>query len=162
MRTVIYREAVPADIPALARIRAAEWESEQYWTRRITGYMEGRLHPQKALAERVVFVAVEHDAVVGFIAGHRTRRFECDGELEWIDVIRERRRQGIGSEMVRVLARWFLEQRAKRICVDPGNPSARRFYAQLSGENLNQHWMFWPDISVVLRPASAGASASEC
>lgn len=151
MPGVIYRKAVSADVPALARIRAAEWESEQYWTRRITGYMEGRLHPQKALAPRVLFVAIENHMVVGFIAGHLTRRFNCDGELEWIDVIRERRREGIGSEMVRILARWFVDQSAHRICVDPGNPPARLFYARLGAENLNQHWMFWPEISTVIR-----------
>lgn len=162
MPDVMYRTAVPSDVPALARIRAAEWESEQYWVQRITGYMEGRLHPQKALAQRVIFAAVENELIIGFVAGHLTRRFDCEGELEWIDVVRSRRRHGIGSEMVRLLARWFVDQRARRICVDPGNPSARQFYAELGAENLNQHWMFWPDISILLRPASAGASNSEC
>ncbi len=162
MPSVIYRQAVPADVPALARIRAAEWESELYWMRRITGYIEGKLHPHKALAERVIFVALENAMIIGFVAGHLTRRFDCDGELQWIDVVRDRRRRGTGSEMVRLLARWFLDQRARRICVDPGNPSARQFYARLGAENLNQHWMLWTDISILLRPTSAGASNSEC
>lgn len=162
MPDLIYRTALPSDVPQLARIRAAEWESEQYWVQRITGYMEGRLHPQKALAQRVIFAALENDVIIGFVAGHLTRRLDCEGELEWIDVVRERRRRGIGSEMVRLLARWLVQQHALRICVDPGNPSARQFYAQLGAENLNQHWMFWPDITILLRPTSAGASRSEC
>jgi GNAT superfamily N-acetyltransferase len=163
MPSLIYREAVLADVPSLARIRAIEWESEQYWTERITGYMEGRLHPQKALAPRIVFIASEFVAseqgeIIGFVAGHLTRRFDCEGELEWIDVIRERRGRGIGSEMVRILARWFAEQDARRVCVDPGNPSARQFYARLNAQNLNQHWMFWPDISMLIsaRTESSG------
>src|SRR5690348_12551773 len=66
MPGVIYREAVLADVPALARIRAAEWESEKYWTDRITGYMEGRLHPQKALAPRIIFVASDNSQIIAF------------------------------------------------------------------------------------------------
>ncbi len=159
---MIIREAVPSDTADLARIRAAEWGSEQYWTQRIAGYIEGRLHPQKALALRVVFVALENDVIIGFAAGHLTRRFDCEGELEWIDVVRERRRQGIGSELVRILAKWFAEQHAKRVCVDPGNSSARQFYARLNAQNLNQHWMFWPDISRVLTPSASEGSAFGC
>lgn len=162
MPGVIYRKAISEDIPALARIRSADWESEQYWIRRITGYMEGRLHPQKALRSRLLLLATENKLIVGFVAGHLTRRFDCDGELEWIDVIGDRRRLGIGSEMVRILARWFLEQQARRICVDPGNPVARSFYRHLGAEMLNQHWMFWPDISNLARATSAGAPACEC
>ncbi|HKR32751.1 MAG TPA: GNAT family N-acetyltransferase [Terriglobales bacterium] len=162
MPSVIYREAVLADVPALARIRAAEWESEQYWTERITGYMEGWVHPQKALAPRIVFVALYDSEIVGLVAGHLTHRFDCEGELEWIDVIRERRRQRIGSEMVRILARWFAEQNARRVCVDPGNPSARQFYARLNAQNLNRHWMFWPDISSLLIPNPTRGSGFGC
>ncbi|HEU5232370.1 MAG TPA: GNAT family N-acetyltransferase [Terriglobales bacterium] len=162
MSSVTYREAVVADVPALARIRAAEWGSEKHWTERITGYMEGRLHPQKALAPRILFIASHDSEIIGFIAGHLTRRFDCEGELEWIDVIRERRRQGIGSEMVRILARWFAGQDARRVCVDPGNPSARQFYARLNAQNLNQHWMFWPDIDSVLMPSVTRRSSFGC
>ena len=89
----------------------------------------------------------------GFIAGHLTRRFSCDGELEWIDVVRERRRSGIASELLRVLAAWFVEREALRVCVDPGNAVARFFYARHGAEALNQHWLVWSDISVVLRAA---------
>ena len=162
MPGVTYREAVLADVPALVRLRAAEWGSQQYWTNRITGYMEGRLHPQQALAPRIILLASDDSEIVGLVAGHLTRRFDCEGELEWIDVIRERRRQGIGSEMVRILAKWFAGQHAKRVCVDPGNSSARQFYARLNAQNLNQHWMFWPDISRVLTPSASEGSAFGC
>ena len=162
MSGVIYREATLADLPALARIRAAEWESEEYWTERITGYVEGRVHPQKALAPRIIFVASQNSEIIGFVAGHLTRRFGCEGELEWIDVIRERRRQGIGSAMVRLLARWFAKQDVRRVCVDPGNPTARQFYARLNAQNLNEHWLFWPDFYSVLMPSVTGTSGVGC
>src|SRR5689334_15107203 len=113
-----YREADISDVPDMARIRASEWGSEHYWRRRIAGYMRCELHPQQALMPRVAYVAEEGEAVMGFIAGHRTRRFSCAGELEWINVVPERRGSGISSELLRLLATWFVEQHAVRICVD--------------------------------------------
>jgi len=152
MSTVLYREALKSDVPAMARIRAREWETEEYWRTRMTAYMACELHPKHALMPRVVYVALDGDSVIGLIAGHLTRRHECDGELEWIDVISEHRKRGIASDLLRVLAAWFVEQKASRICVDvePTNAVARKFYARHGAEILNPHWLVWPDISVVL------------
>ncbi len=152
MGIVHYREAVKSDIAAMARIRAADWETEEYWMTRITGYMDRELHPQKALMARVVFVAMENNFLVGYIAGHLTRRYNCDGELEWINVIRDRRGNGVASELLRLLAEWFARQKASRVCVDvdPANTIARRFYARHGTEHLNEHWMIWNDIGALL------------
>jgi GNAT superfamily N-acetyltransferase len=148
-----YRQADKTDIPAMARIRAAEWESEQYWNRRISGYMNCEVHPQQALMPRVIYVALDGESVVGLIAGHLTRRHDCDGELEWIDVIAGHRRSGVASELLRLLAQWFVGQKALRICVDvdPANGVARRFYARHGAEPLNPHWLVWQDINGVFR-----------
>ena len=154
-----YRLATAADIPAMARIRAAEWESQDYWMQRITGYMNGTLHPQQALPERVQYVAVQDGEVLGFIAGHRTRRFECDGELEWINVAAPQRGSGVATELLRLLAGWFVEQQARRICVDPDD-SAREFYVRHGAVPLNRHWLVWPDIAVVLGCPGSCAVAS--
>ena len=153
MSIVRYREAEQSDIAAIARIRAAEWETEEYWATRIAGYMNRELHPQKALMPRVVYVALENDLVVGFVAGHLTRRYECDGELEWINVICHRRGSGVTSELLHLLAGWFSKQKASRICVDvdPSNTTARRFYTRHGAERLNEHWMVWNDIGKLLR-----------
>jgi hypothetical protein len=86
-----YRLATKSDIPALAVIRSKDWETPDYWTLRIEGYMKAEIHPQKALGPRVVYLATENERVAGFIAGHLTQRFNCDGELEWIDVIEQYR-----------------------------------------------------------------------
>jgi len=152
MPALHYREAETSDVPALAQIRAADWGSEEYWQARITGYLNGELHPQKALAPRVMYVALEGDTIVGFIAGHLTRRYECDGELEWINVIPERRGTGTASELLRRLAAWFVAEKVRKVCVDvdPANPVARRFYARHGAQNLNPHWMIWNDIAEVL------------
>jgi ribosomal protein S18 acetylase RimI-like enzyme len=152
MPAVHYRQVERSDIPAMARIRAAEWESEAYWNVRISRYLDGELHPQHALKERVNYVASEGDTLVGFIAGHLTRRHGCDGELEWINVIPERRGSGIASGLLRLLAAWFVEQKASRICVDvdPANTAAQRFYRRHGAENLKPHWLVWHNIKDVL------------
>lgn len=150
-----FRQAGKDDVPAMARLRAAGWETEEFWEKRISGYMDCEHHPQKALMPRVIYVACEGDSLVGFIAGHLTRRYECDGELEWIDVIAAHRRSGVASELLRLLAAWFSGQNARRICVDvaPDNTVARRFYTRHDAENLHPHWLVWNDINIVLRKA---------
>jgi ribosomal protein S18 acetylase RimI-like enzyme len=162
MFTVTYRQAERFDIPVMARIRAAEWETEEYWQQRIAGYLDGEIHPQKALKPRVSYVAYAGDSLVAFIAGHLTQRYSCDGELEWINVIREHRGTGIASELLRLLAAWFIKQKALRICVDvqPSNISARRFYMRHGAEDLNPHWLVWKNIGVVLDESSSPNAAN--
>lgn len=146
-----FRIARPDDILSLARLRSQGWGDVDYWTPRITAYMNGTSNPQKALPERVVYVATDGEKVIGLIAGHLTRRLDCQGELEWIDVDTTYRRKGIASELVRELAWWFAGKKANKICVDPGNDIARRFYADNGATNLNTHWMYWEDIATVIK-----------
>jgi ribosomal protein S18 acetylase RimI-like enzyme len=145
------REAREADVEAMARIRAAEWGDEEYWKKRIAGYMECEIQPQRALKSRAVYVAMENDKVVGFVAGHLTRRYQCDGELEWINVCTEQRGKGIADALLRQLAEWFVAQQASKICVDvqPTNMAARKFYRRQGAEELNPHWMVWKNIRAV-------------
>ena len=152
MASITCREAEKSDISAMARVRAAEWETEEYWNNRIAAYLAGELHPKHALMPRISYVSCEGDSLVGFIAGHLTQRHSCDGELEWINVIPERRGSGIALELLRLLAGWFVAQNALRICVDvqPTNTAARRFYARHGAQELNPHWLVWKDIKVVL------------
>ncbi len=147
-----FREAKAADIPAMARIRAAEWESEEYWIQRIRAYLSGDLDPKWALKTRVIYVCCEGDSVIGFVAGHVTTRHLCQGELQWINVIPERRGSGVASALLRLLAEWFIARNALRICVDvePSNEVGRRFYAKHRAEDLKPHWMVWKDIRLVL------------
>jgi len=143
--SIEYREVTTHDIPQLAKIRMAEWESELYWMSRISGYLNRELHPQLALMPRVLYVAADNNIIVGFVAGHLTQRFGCDGELEWINVIPSYRRQGIARKLVKLLADWFIQNKAKTICVDGSGP----FYEKLGATQLNKHWMIWNDIEQV-------------
>jgi hypothetical protein len=63
------------------------------------------------------------------------------------------RGDGIAPELLRLLAGWFVKQEALRICVDvdPANTMARQFYARHGAEHLNEHWMVWDNINLLLR-----------
>src|SRR5438128_12220713 len=83
MLTVQYREADQSHVPGMARIRAAEGDGavEESLRDRYARYLARERHPQQALMPRVIYVALEGEALVGYIAGHLTRRYSCDGEL---------------------------------------------------------------------------------
>lgn len=151
MTQIEYREASLADVPAMARIRTAEWGTEENWVNRIGGYLDSELHPQQALLPRIGYLACDDKNVIGLITGHLTKRFGCDGELQWINILPGYRGKGIASALLRLLAEWFVQQNAFKICVDPGNENARKFYYSHGAENLNQHWMFWKNIESILK-----------
>ena len=143
-----HRLATSADIPAMARIRAANWGTEESWATRIAGYLaEPSIH--KAREPRAIFVAVDGARVVGFVAGLLTRRLGSAGELQWIDVAKEARGSGMGRSLLRTMAEWFVGHGARHVCVDPGNPAARGF-ARAGATELDAHWLAWLDIGVVL------------
>lgn len=150
---MLYRSAEPGDIAALARIRANEWGEPHYWESRIAGYLAGRLNPGQALPPRTCFVSLNEGTLIGFAAGHLTTRYACDGELEWINVIDASRNTGVGSQLLLLMSRWFVEHEAFRICVDvePDNAAAREFYTRHGATQLNKHWLVWNDIRIVGR-----------
>jgi ribosomal protein S18 acetylase RimI-like enzyme len=149
MSNIEYRESTSEDILFLAEIRARNSATEEYWYDRISGYLKFTVNPQMAFKPRIIYVAHDDNVIVGFIAGHLSHRFECDGELQWIDVVQEYRKVGIASELVKKLARWFIDQNSLKICVDPGNDIAINFYKKNGAGFLNEHWLFWKNISMI-------------
>jgi GNAT superfamily N-acetyltransferase len=83
-------------------------------------FLEGKHHPQQALAPRVIFVCLDGESPVGYIGGHLTRRYDCDGELQYLYVAPQYRRHGVAGELFALLTNWFEEQSAStaqwRIC----------------------------------------------
>jgi ribosomal protein S18 acetylase RimI-like enzyme len=148
---MLYRKADLSDVAGMARLRAKDWGSEEYWRERIELYLSGQLDPKQARASRVGFVCLDGEQIVGLIAGHLTRRFASDGELEWISVSPAYRGQKIGSRLLRLLAQWFIAGGARFICVDvdPANEPARKFYAAHGAYDLKPHWMAWKDIGTI-------------
>src|SRR5690242_3206339 len=103
MYEIKYREVKDKDIRSLAKFRSENDDEQMFWEERITGYLKRTHHPQKALHERIIFVAEGEKQIVGFIAGHLTQRFNCNGELQWINVHEEYRNKGIGFKLICVL-----------------------------------------------------------
>jgi len=144
-----FRRAVPADAARVALL-PREGEAGGDPPERMARYLAGEHHPQQALPPRAMWIAMEGAEPVGYVAGHLTRRFACDGELQWIYVVPSRRRSGVGRELVGLLARWFVENGARRVCVNVGDEAARPFYLQCGAADLRPHWMVWDDVGRVL------------
>jgi ribosomal protein S18 acetylase RimI-like enzyme len=154
---VTYRPASAAEVPAIVAARAADaaWGPADP---RTALYLAGEHHPGGALARRVLLAAWAGETAVGYIAGHLTRRHDCDGELQYLWVAPDHRRSGVASRLLQMLARWFDEHDAARVCVDvePDNAVARSFYRRHGAEDLDTHWLVWQDIKTV-SPRPGGA-----
>ena len=146
MAEIHYRKADLADVPQLVRLPQ---ESEAGGDPRMLQYLAGEHHPQQALLPRGMWMAAEGESPIGYIAGHLTRRFGCDGELQWIYVVPEHRRTQVASNLLRLLAGWFVEHGVRRVCVDVGDENARPFYTSHGAVELSKHWMVWNDIGGV-------------
>ncbi len=143
-----YREATQEDIPVILEARQTdlEWGPADH---RTGLYLKGEHHPQQALLPRVIIIALDGEALVGYIGGHLTTRYECDGELQYLWVAPEQRRRGVASGLLRLLTDWFAEREAKRICVDVSydNMGARAFYADRGAVKLVGPWLVWEDLA---------------
>jgi GNAT superfamily N-acetyltransferase len=148
LSNIIYRQAEPDDIPALSQIRAGDWGTTEFWAARLAKYLDGTYNPLDSLAPRVLYTAVRESRLAGFSAGHLTRRYGCDGEVQWISVPAEYRGLGIASRLFHHLADWFTQQQAFRICIncDTENDHVFNFLSRHGAVPLNRHWLVWPDI----------------
>jgi GNAT superfamily N-acetyltransferase len=146
---VQYRQAQRGDVPHMYRIWAIEKGEGGTSEERMTAYFDGLHHPQQALLPRVIYLAMDGDAMIGYIAGHLTRRFDCQGELEWLYIVPERRRSSVASALMPCLAAWFKQQNAARVCVNVAgwNTVALRFYAKHGAEPMKAGWMVWNDFA---------------
>jgi GNAT superfamily N-acetyltransferase len=144
---VTIRLAEKQDVHDMAAVRARESNTQEFWEFRIGGYIEGTYSPQQALAERIALVAFQDDALAGFAAGHRTRRLDCTGELQWLNVAEQWRGRGIAGELLAAMGEWFARLGAVRVCVnvDPANAPARALYAKFGAVPLQPAWMVWED-----------------
>jgi GNAT superfamily N-acetyltransferase len=154
---VHFREATRADVAAMAQCRLSD-PTTGAADSRMAAYFDRQHHPQQALLPRVGYVALAGDAVIGYIAGHRTTRHSCAGEVQYLFVAPAYRRRGIAATLLRLLAGWFREQGATRVCVnvDTDSPAAQPFYASLGASALNKYWYVWEDIGVILTAEMPG------
>lgn len=138
--------AKPEDIPDLASLRGGGPDLEA----RMLGYLLGSYSPSFALADREVLVAKVENRFAGYVAGHRTTRYDCEGELQWLNVAEQYRGSGMADELMRQMLDWFRSKSIFRVCVnvEPANAAARKVYMRHGATELNEHWLVWKDLSV--------------
>src|SRR5262245_12687697 len=145
-----YCIATSADVPAMARCRTGDPEAGVA-DPRMTAYFEGRHHPQQALMPRTGYIAFDGDTPVGYVAGHRSTRHGCAGEVQYLFVAPAYRRRGIATTLLQRLAGWFLEQGARKVCVNvaPDSPAAQPFYESVGASPIRKFWYAWDDIALI-------------
>lgn len=158
---MLIREATAADVPGMAQIRTAAAWTGGAGADVMARYLAGAHHPQQALAPRVMFVAEEGGELLGFVAGHQTRRFGCTGELQWLLVSPAWRGTGVADRLLDRMATWFARHAATSVCVnvDPSNAYARRLYVRHGAVDLSEHWMVWHHFGPQRPPAAFGTPA---
>jgi GNAT superfamily N-acetyltransferase len=142
------REATAADAAAMARCQLDD-PANPVADSRMAGYLDGQHHPQQALLARVGYVALVNGEVVGYIAGHLTRRHGCAGEVQYLFVSPLYRRRGIATALFRRLAEWFQAQAARHVCValaDDSPKEAKPFYESVGALPFKKYWYAWEDI----------------
>lgn len=149
---IAIRQASVADVPAMAGIRTTDDEAGPP-DPRMAAYLEGRHHPQQALAPRVALLAEHGHDVVGYIAGHLTERHGCHGEIQYLYVAPDSRRIGVASELLQSLAVWFIEHNATKLCVNANldSPPAVPFYLSHGATPLNPYWYILSDARQLAR-----------
>jgi len=145
-----YREATGADVAAMAACRLTDADTGPA-DDRMAAYFEGRHHPRQALLPRTGYVALAEGTVIGYVAGHLTRRYGYDCEVQYLSVAPEHRRHGVASALLRLLMRWFQERGVARVCVDANidSPAAVPFYTSQGATALNRYWYAWEDVGYV-------------
>lgn len=157
-RAVWVRAALATDLEDITRVQAKTMVAADHYPEstdedseferlhaRVSGYFAGTYRPRFMLEDRAVFVALVDAQIVGFIAGHRTTRMGHDGELEWMFVLPQWQRQGVGNLLFDALQPWFSSQGIHNVIVDapPSNP-CRAFYIKRGAVALDSYWLHWP------------------
>ena len=77
----------------------------------------------------------------------RSTRRGCAAELQWMFVLPNWQRKGIGAALLRRLAKWFTEQESTKVIVEapPENPY-RTFYLKHGAIPLDEYWLYWQHI----------------
>jgi GNAT superfamily N-acetyltransferase len=152
IENIQFREVTRADVAAMARCHLTD-PANSVADSRMAAYFADQHHPQQALYARIGYVALVNDAIVGYIAGHRTTRHGCAGEVQYLFVAPRYRRRGIATALLRLLAKWFYSQTAAKVCValaDDSPKQAKPFYESVGATPLKKYWYAWEDIGAVL------------
>lgn len=115
-------------------------------------YFKGQ-SPQTSKPERVVLKAVnDNSKIIGYLAGHLTIRYDLNAEIQSFYVLKQMQKQNIGTKLLTKFAKWLIDMEARSLCVgiNPEN-KYKGFYIKYGGQYLNEHWLYWQDITQLLQ-----------
>ena len=97
--------------------------------------------------ELLAVPVIVSNEIVGFIAGQRSTRMGCEGELQWMFVLPERQREGVGAALLAPMAEWFVQQDSRHVIIDaPPENGFRAFYLKYGATPFDEYWLHWEDI----------------
>jgi GNAT superfamily N-acetyltransferase len=158
--SIVFRDAVAADIPALAELHVTTWNATYNTTRGPTiATRTSQLNEAFAKENRRDFILVLEDRngrLIGFTWG-RPHEGELEGELSKIYLRWEYHGLGLGRRMMAETARRFAERGIHSFILfaDLGNPTLG-FYDRMGGERLfDDRGQFnggygWRDVSTLI------------
>ncbi len=149
---MIVREAKIADAPAIARVNLDTWRTayrkivppdylaQLSYEKRESNWQE-ILANVKNTGDFVCVAENKSGQIVGFAAGgcERTGKYVYQGELFAIYILEEYQRQGIGRQLVRIIATKLADLSVNSMLVWVlGDNSACKFYEFLGGEKVDE------------------------
>jgi GNAT superfamily N-acetyltransferase len=137
--------------PAIREIRTTDAEAAARLSEEL-GYpvtaaaMEERIQRRAALRDRVVYVACQDDAVVGWVDVGITDHIQAEpyGEIGGLVVSAACRSAGIGARLVSSAEQWIREQGLSRVIVRSRivREAAHRFYLREGYERIKTSAVF--------------------
>ncbi len=175
--TIAFRDAGPADAPAVAALHIASWRAA-YRGILPDAYLADALAEEKTALwraklgalepEDLVILAEEAGALVGFIAVWPDPALAAGAFIDNLHAAPERRRRGIGEALMRRAAARLLAagRRQAWLTVFPENLAAVRFYesmggrrgldmaAEIGGRTYRAVAYYWTDLAELGAPAA--------
>jgi GNAT superfamily N-acetyltransferase len=107
-------------------------------------YLNRTRSPRLAKEPRIVILASDGAAVVGYAACHETTKWGVAAELQSIYLLKEYQGGGIGTALFCVIVEWTERAgpRSLGVGIAAGNPY-QRFYQKLGGTALDEHTYLW-------------------
>ena len=115
-------------------------------------YFKGQ-SPPTSKPERLMLKAVTKDnKIIGYLAGHLTTRYNMDAEIQSLYVLKQEQKKDVGTKLLAEFIKWLMNLDAKILCVGikPEN-KYKAFYLKHGGQYINEHWIFWQDIGLLLK-----------
>ena len=150
---ISFRAATSADVPAMVQCHLNDAAADPP-DPRMAAYLNGEHHPQQALPARAAYIACVGEDLIGYIAGHRTMRHGCEGEVQYLFVSPAFRLRGIGTALLQRLAQWFAQEGARKVCIAVANdspPQLKPFVESLGATPLRKNWYAWGDLAMSVR-----------